>query len=66
MWKGVGKAYLHDDPNNKPDTHLFSIPRAVKDGLGVKLNSDSTAFVVTHADESVSTFKLSDGQRWGT
>jgi hypothetical protein len=61
IWKGVGKAYLHDDPNSQPDTHLFSIPRAVKDGLGVTLSSDSTAFVVTHADESVSTFKLSDG-----
>jgi len=61
MWNGVGTAYLHEEQQSQPVTHLFSIPKAVKDGMKVKLNDASTAIVVTHADQSISKFKLENG-----
>jgi hypothetical protein len=60
-WKGVGTAYLHEEQQSQPATHLFSIPKAVKDGMKVKLNEASTVIMVTHTDQTISKFKLEDG-----
>jgi hypothetical protein len=51
----------HDDPDSRPTSHLFSVPRAVKDGLKVEFKNCARTMVVTHADNKLSKFKLERG-----
>jgi len=61
IWEGVGRAFLHDDPESRPISHLFSVPRAVKDGLKVEFKNSARTMVVTHADNKLSKFNLGRG-----